>query len=482
MSDCVIKFDSVSKSYKIHERGYRSFRGEFTNWMKRMAQGAKRKANAAMPALWNAASPACPTESESYSARVESAYSNEACPVEPIIPLGEPIPPGPSAQTALQSSQDDDILWAVKDVSFEVKKGEALGIIGANGSGKTTILRLLSNVTTPTKGNIDVAGKVAPLIQVGAGFHPELTGRENVYLNATIMGLSRNEIDEKYDDIVSFAELERFMDTPVKRYSSGMYVRLGFAVVANIDPDIFLIDEILSVGDIGFQRKCLDTMSRIRKSNKSIVFISHNLTAIKGLCNRVIWLDKGEVKKEGDPSNVISAYTSYMTSKSEFPGDTSYTDGKTRWGTGEARFTNIMVLNSKGVEAESFAPGDEITVRLEYEAYKEIDSPVFWVGLFNEDAVKVFGTYYNKDRVGKYSVNGQGVLSCSIDTHLMRPGTYYVMIGVYGEVGDIPFDRIGRAGVFRINNVKIDGFESYYGYGAPGVVNLPHQWIRNKLI
>lgn len=433
--------------------------------MKRIAQGAKRKANAAMPALWNAASPASPMECESYSTRVESAYS-----------IGEPIPPGHSAQSTLRTPQDDDIFWALKNVSFEVKKGEALGIIGANGSGKTTTLRLLAKVTTPTKGTIDIAGKVAPLIQVGAGFHPELTGRENVYLNATIMGLSKKEIDDKYDDIVSFAELDRFMDTPVKRYSSGMYVRLGFAVVANINPDIFLIDEILSVGDLSFQRKCLETMSNIRKSDKSIVFISHNLSAIKGLCNRVIWLDKGEIQKEGNPEEVINEYTSYMTSKSQFVNDISYVGGETRWGTGEAKFTKVEVLNSKGVESDSFTPGDEITVRLDYEAYKAIDSPVFWVGLFNEDKVRVFGTYYNKERVGEYSIDYKGVLSCSIDTHLMRPGNYYVMIGIYGEVGNLAIDRIGRAATFKISDEKVDGFQKYDGYGAPAVINLPHEW------
>jgi len=376
------------------------------------------------------------------------------------------------------SSTDNKTIHALNNVSFKVKKGEALGIIGANGSGKTTILRLLANVTEPSSGEILVSGKVAPLIQVGAGFHPELTGRENVYLNATIMGLSKKEINEKYDDIVSFAELERFMDTPVKRYSSGMYVRLGFAVVANIDPDIFLIDEILSVGDIAFQRKCLDTMSKIRKSDKSIVFVSHNISAVKTLCDRVIWLDKGELKKEGDPSEVISAYITFMNSKSEFSGDTSYAGGKTRWGTGEARFTNVEVLNSESKKADIFAPGDEITVRLEYEANKRIDSPVFWIGIINDDEIKVFGSYYNKERVGKYFIKGKGALNCTIDSLLMRPGNYYIMVGIYGELGDLAIDRIGRACTFTIRDEKVDGFEKYYGCGAPGIVNFSHIWER----
>lgn len=424
MSDTVINFNSVSKSYNIRERGYRSFRSEFTGWLKRLFHST--------------------------------------------------LPPAPRS---LPSSHSDDLIWALKDVSFEVKKGETLGIIGANGSGKTTTLRLLSKVTSPTEGTIDVSGKVAPLIQVGAGFHPELTGKENVYLNAAIMGLTKLEVDERYDAIVSFAELDGFMDTPVKRYSSGMYVRLGFAVVANIDPDIFLIDEILSVGDLSFQRKCLDTMSRIRKTDKAVVFVSHNLSAVKGICDRVIWLDKGEIKKQGDPEEVISVYTTFMTSRSEFVNDTSYVGGKTRWGTGEARFTDIEVLNTKNEKADQFTAGDEIIVRLEYESYKKINSPVFWVGIFNEEEIKVFGTYYNKERVGKYSIEGKGKLICTIDSFLMRPGNYYVMVGIYGEIGSLAIDRIGRASVFKVNSSnKKEEYEKYYGYGAQGTVNFPHEW------
>ena len=377
------------------------------------------------------------------------------------------------------SSTDNKTIHALNNVSFKVKKGEALGIIGANGSGKTTILRLLANVTEPTAGEILVSGKVAPLIQVGAGFHPELTGRENVYLNATIMGLSKKEIDEKYEDIVSFAELERFMDTPVKRYSSGMYVRLGFAVVANIDPDIFLIDEILSVGDIAFQRKCLDTMSRIRKSDKSIVFISHNISAVKRLCDRVIWLDKGQNRKEGDPSEVISAYTSYMTSKSQFVQDTSYVGGKTRWGTGEARFTKVEVLDSGGKKADSFIPGDEVIVRMVYEANNKIESPEFWVALFNDEGVKIFGTFYNRERVGKYNIKGKGTIYCNIESTQLRPGEYSVMVGIFGEIGDIAIDRIGKACIFTIRDEKVKDFEKLYGYGAPGVINIQHKWVRD---
>lgn len=217
-------------------------------------------------------------------------------------------------------------------------------------------------------------------------------------------------------------------------------------------------------------------MGKIRKTNKSIVFISHNLSAVKGLCDRVIWLDKGEILKEGNPSDVIDAYASYMASKSQFVNDISYVGGKTRWGTGEARFTSVKVLNSKGAEVDSFTPGDKVTIRLEYEAYKEIVSPVFWVGLFNEDEVRIFGSYCNKERVGEYSINGKGKLECVIDSLLMRPGNYYVMVGIYGEVGNLAIDRIGRACVFTVIHRNDSTFEKYNGYGALGVVNFQHTW------
>ncbi|MCX5815337.1 MAG: ABC transporter ATP-binding protein [Proteobacteria bacterium] len=428
MSDIVIQFKNVSKSYNIRQRGYGSLREEISRSLKSLLSGRHAIQN--------------------------SKFKIQNC----------------------STSSPSSILWALKDVSFSVKRGEAVGIIGANGSGKTTTLRLLSRVTAPTEGSIDILGRVAPLIQVGAGFHPELTGRENVYLNATIMGLAKKDIDKKYDDIVSFAELDGFMDTPVKRYSSGMYVRLGFAVVANIDPDIFLIDEILSVGDLNFQRKCLDTMGRIRKSNKSIVFVSHNISAVRGLCDRVIWLNKGVIEQEGDPDDVINAYVSYMTSKSTFINDTSYVGGKTRWGTGEVRFTAVEVLNSEGVRSNRFQPGDKIVVKLEYEADKKIYSPTFWVGLMNKDEIKVFGTYYNKNRVGEYSIDNRGSLSCVIDSLPMRPGVYYVMAGIYGEFGDLAIDRIGRAAEFEIEPMNGNDYDNYNGYGADGAVNLSHQW------
>lgn len=204
-------------------------------------------------------------------------------------------------------------IWALKNINLEVKKGEILGVIGRNGSGKSTLLKLIAGVTTPTKGEIKVSGKVSPLIELGAGFHPELTGRENIYLNGSILGLTKKEIRKRFKEIVDFAELWEFINTPIKYYSSGMSMRLGFSVAISVEPEILLIDEILAVGDIAFQKKCMEKMEEFKRMGVTIVFVSHSLGAVKAFCQRVIWLEKGEIKEEGKPEKVISAYQASLS-------------------------------------------------------------------------------------------------------------------------------------------------------------------------
>ncbi len=198
--------------------------------------------------------------------------------------------------------------WALRDVSFEVLEGESLGIIGRNGSGKSTILKLITRILEPTAGRISVSGRVSALIELGAGFHPDLTGRENIYLNGSILGLSRKEMNRKFDEIVAFSELERFLDTPVRHYSSGMYARLGFSVAINVDPDILIIDEVLAVGDEAFQRKCLDKIEGFRRQGRTVILVTHDLSAVSRLCDRAIWLAEGRIVGEDAPSSVIPAY------------------------------------------------------------------------------------------------------------------------------------------------------------------------------
>jgi len=204
--------------------------------------------------------------------------------------------------------KENEYIWALKDVSLEIKKGEIVGIIGPNGAGKTTLLKILSRITEPTDGYAEVYGRVGSLLEVGVGFHPELTGRENIYLNGAMLGMSKKEIDKKFDQIVSFADIEKFIDTPVKHYSSGMYVRLAFSVAAHLEPEILLVDEVLAVGDISFQQKCLGKMDQVTKEGRTVLFVSHNMSAIRSLCKRVIWLENGKIKKEGDANSVTIEY------------------------------------------------------------------------------------------------------------------------------------------------------------------------------
>ena len=209
-----------------------------------------------------------------------------------------------------QVVQGDEVeeFWALKNVSFEVKRGEIVGIIGRNGAGKSTLLKILSRITEPTEGRVLVRGRIASLLEVGTGFHPELTGRENIFLNGAILGMTRREIRKKFDEIVAFAEVERFLDTPVKRYSSGMYMRLAFAVAAHLEPEILLVDEVLAVGDAAFQKKCLGKMGDVAKEGRTILFVSHNMTAVQSLCDRVVWLDDGRVVQQGDAGIIVTEY------------------------------------------------------------------------------------------------------------------------------------------------------------------------------
>jgi lipopolysaccharide transport system ATP-binding protein len=277
--------------------------------------------------------------------------------------------------------------WALKDVSFEVKQGDRVGIIGRNGAGKSTLLKILSRITEPTSGRIKIRGRVASLLEVGTGFHPELTGRENIYLNGAILGMSKVEIKRKFDEIVEFAEVEKFLDTPVKRYSSGMYVRLAFAVAAHLEPEILVVDEVLAVGDATFQKKCLGKMEDVARGGRTVLFVSHNMVALQSLCDRAIWLHQGKVMQEGTASSVVSHYlkTSFSTLTEQV-----WNDRKTAPGNHQVRLHSVRV---RPIDGE---PTDPITVRnsflLEFEYWNQQSDENLTLSfqLYNEQGIIVF--------------------------------------------------------------------------------------------
>jgi len=269
----------------------------------------------------------------------------------------------------------DASVWALKDVSFEVREGEILGIVGQNGAGKSTLLKILSRITQPTEGWAEIHGRVGSLLEVGTGFHGELTGRENIYLNGAILGMKKFDIDRKFDEIVAFAEVEKFIDTPVKRYSSGMYMRLAFSVAAHLEPEILIIDEVLAVGDISFQKKCLGKMENVAQEGRTVLFVSHNIAAVQNLCTTGLWIDKGQVTQRGDVGSVLSAYVKNLEGTT-WSGEVNTRNMKRRMGTGEARITKARLLDSTGQHCTTFSMGDTIFVEFDVEFYRSFPSVI----------------------------------------------------------------------------------------------------------
>ncbi|MDT0576866.1 ABC transporter ATP-binding protein [Croceicoccus sp. F390] len=259
--------------------------------------------------------------------------------------------------------RQDDLFWAVKDLDFEIRRGETVGFVGRNGAGKSTLLKMLSRITEPTTGEIAIRGRVSSLLEVGTGFHPELTGRENIYMNGTILGMAKREIDRKFDEIASFSGVEKFLDTPVKRYSSGMKVRLGFSVAAHLEPEVLIIDEVLAVGDAEFQRRCLGKMEEVAGMGRTVLFVSHNLGAIQNLCDRAISLRDGEMVADGTSSEVVSDYLASFVS---FAGKGFSNDNPDRETKGEIRLIDGRVLDAQGIESEYFDAGSPLVLECDY--------------------------------------------------------------------------------------------------------------------
>lgn len=276
-------------------------------------------------------------------------------------------------------------IWALRDVSFEVKQGEVVGIIGRNGSGKSTLLKILSRITDPTRGRAEIHGRVASLLEVGTGFHPELTGRENIYLNGTILGMKRWEITKKFDEIVAFAEIKKFIDTPVKRYSSGMCVRLAFAVAAHLNPEILLVDEVLAVGDAEFQKKCLGKMSEAGKKGQTVLFVSHNVMAVQALCQKALWITDGKLFRQGKTEEILRDYQQSVVGDST---TVPLKERKDREGQGSARTIDAVVSDADGNTA--ITPLSRLKIVIDYESQTPLTRPTFLIGVYDQNGIGFF--------------------------------------------------------------------------------------------
>jgi lipopolysaccharide transport system ATP-binding protein len=339
-----------------------------------------------------------------------------------------------SGQQLLAGDEVEEF-WALRDIDFEIKRGDRVGIIGRNGAGKSTLLKILSRITEPSTGRVEIRGRVASLLEVGTGFHPELTGRENIYLNGAILGMTRAEIKKKFDEIVDFAGVEKFLDTPVKRYSSGMYVRLAFAVAAHLEPEILVVDEVLAVGDAEFQKKCIGKMEDVSKNEgRTVLFVSHNMSGIQALCNTSIWVDQGRIKQQGVVNEVIHDYQKKgfnVGQEKKWPNDKAP-------GSEVVKLYRIAIVNKKIIPQNVFDIIDEVGVLFEYDVLE--DGKVIWGGfnLFNADGINIFDSH--SVTIEYYRVphlKGLHQIVAWIPSNLLGDGLYYIGVALFNHLAGV---------------------------------------------
>jgi ABC-type polysaccharide/polyol phosphate transport system ATPase subunit len=409
-------------------------------------------------------------------------------------------------RSILRDLRPSETFPALTDVTFSVPKGSTYGVIGKNGSGKSTALKLVAGITKPTSGTVRVVGRISALIELGAGFHPEISGRENVFINGIMLGLSKREIQERFDEIVDFAELQEFIDAPVKTYSSGMYMRLGFAVAIHVNPDVLLVDEVLAVGDEGFTHKCLDKFAEFRRRGKTILLVTHSLNLVERFCDEALWLDEGRGLSHGDPKRVVGAYLTKVeqgeaqllaetTAKAveeagrdgpgtqegragqepqegpepqERPADpTSNMDQAVegRWGSREVEITDVALLDASGQQSFVFHSGDRVSIRLKVRAAQPIDDFVFGIGLFNADGVCCYGTNTYLEEMDPEQLAGDAEAMFSIDSLDLIEGTYKLDVAVHKRDG-YPYDYHRLLYTFRVKSRTHD----------VGIYRPRHQW------
>jgi lipopolysaccharide transport system ATP-binding protein len=359
--------------------------------------------------------------------------------------------------------------WALKDVSLQIKRGEVVGIIGRNGAGKSTLLKLLSRITVPTEGRIRIEGRVGCLLEVGTGFHAELTGRENIFLNGAILGMTRAEIIRKFDEIVAFSEIEEFLDTPVKRYSTGMFVRLAFAVAAHLDPEILIVDEVLAVGDTAFQKKCLGKMGSFAQAGRTVLFVSHNLDAVRNLCRRAVWLKQGRLHQDGEVTEIVEAYLETI------PSERSFSYANTDYG---FVVQSVVLKNGRGEQTNQFFPGDNLVVEISYHAEKRIERPILALGVLGING-SCFTSNMLLDGHRPNRLEGSGQISCTFKSIPLLPQNYTLKLIVRSaNVKDliIPYQDVAYFSV--VGDLAEYGYKgefvTYAQHSTPVVV--PYEW------
>ncbi|MBC2581573.1 ABC transporter ATP-binding protein [Clostridium sp. DJ247] len=378
--------------------------------------------------------------------------------------------------------------WVLRGVSLNITKGETVALIGENGCGKSTLLKLLTKIIYPNEGKIKIKGRVSSLLELGAGFHQDMTGRENIYNNASIFGLSKQEIDGKLKDIIEFSELGSFIDNPVRTYSSGMYTRLAFSIAINVNADILLIDEILAVGDIMFQKKCIEKMIELKNSGITIVFVSHDNSMVERLCSRAVWIKDGLIKSDGKAKEVINDYLDYVSEKNNIKSneekhelneysevdthsnendsieDTKKSDSSLRWGNKYIEITNTVLLDKNNVIKTNFNSNEKIKILIEYKINRQINDIVFGIGIFRDDEVCCYGTNTYIDKFDFESKSGR--IAIDIPNVNLLKGKYFLDVASHDRYG-IPYDYIKKIASFNIET-RTD---------EVGIIRLEHKWI-----
>jgi len=396
-------------------------------------------------------------------------------------------------RSILRDLRPSETFPALTGVTFTVPKGSTYGVIGRNGSGKSTALKLVAGITKPTSGTVTVRGRVSALIELGAGFHPEISGRENVFINGIMLGLSKREIQRRFDEIVDFAELREFIDAPVKTYSSGMYMRLGFSVAIHVDPEILLVDEVLAVGDEGFTHKCLDKFGEFKQRGKTILLVTHSLGLVERFCDEAIWLDHGKKRGEGDPKRVVGAYITDVERQEEqflaasdqkaqddagratqtpadlqAPEDVADMSKATpgRWGLGGVTLDDVTLMNDQNQPTQVFHTGEAVRLRFKVRADRPVEDFVFGIGLFNSEGVAVYGTNTDIEEHESASLSGEAVVTFEIDALDLVEGTYKLDVAVHKRDG-APYDYHRLLHTFRVKSRLKD----------VGIYRPEHRWI-----